>query len=244
MLASALGRNRGGGAFHQLEQCLLHAFARHVTRDRRVLGLAADLVDLVDIDDAALRLLDIIVRGLEQFQNDVLDILADIAGFGQRRRIGHGEGHVEGLGERLREQRLAAAGRTDEQDVRLGEFDLARALARMVEALVVIVHRHREHALGAVLADDIIVEHVADFLRRGHSAILLAGETRLGFLADDVVAQLDALVADEHCGSGDELAHFVLRFSAERAIQGALRIGTAQLGHSISFCSGCIMPGT
>jgi hypothetical protein len=55
MLAPALRRNARGGAFHQLEQRLLHALARHVAGDRRVFGLAADLVDLVDVDDAALR---------------------------------------------------------------------------------------------------------------------------------------------------------------------------------------------
>ena len=61
MLAAALRRDRGGGAFHQLEQRLLHALARHVAGDRGIVGLAADLVDLVDIDDAALRPLDIVV---------------------------------------------------------------------------------------------------------------------------------------------------------------------------------------
>src|SRR5690606_38753077 len=77
MLAPALRRHGGRGALHQLEQRLLHALARHIARDRRVLRLAADLVDLVNIDDAALRLLDIIVAGLQQLEDDVLDILAD-----------------------------------------------------------------------------------------------------------------------------------------------------------------------
>src|SRR3546814_7120083 len=47
MLAPALRRNRGGGPFHQLQQRLLNALARHVARDRGVLGLAAALFDLV-----------------------------------------------------------------------------------------------------------------------------------------------------------------------------------------------------
>src|SRR6185312_5100850 len=58
MLAAALRRNGGDGAFHDLQQRLLHALARNVARDRGVVGFAADLVDLVDIDDAALRTLD------------------------------------------------------------------------------------------------------------------------------------------------------------------------------------------
>src|SRR5204862_2209075 len=53
MLAPTLRRHRGDGAFHDLEQGLLHALARDVAGDRGVVGLAADLVDLVDVDDAA-----------------------------------------------------------------------------------------------------------------------------------------------------------------------------------------------
>jgi len=43
MLAPALRRHAGDRAFHDLEQRLLHPFARHVARDRRVVGFAADL---------------------------------------------------------------------------------------------------------------------------------------------------------------------------------------------------------
>src|SRR5204862_6449277 len=102
MLAAALRRYARNGAFHDLEQGLLNAFARYVARDRWVIGLAADLVDLVDIDDTALRALDVVIGRLQQLENDVLDILADIARFGQRGGIRHGEGHVENTRERLR----------------------------------------------------------------------------------------------------------------------------------------------
>ena len=43
--------HRHDGAFHDLEQCVLRALARDVAGDREVVGLAADLVDLVDLDD-------------------------------------------------------------------------------------------------------------------------------------------------------------------------------------------------
>ena len=118
------GGTDGDRAFDQLQQRLLHALARHVARDRRVVALARDLVDLVDVDDAALRLLDVVVALLQQLLDDVLDVLADVAGFGQRGRVGDHERHVEQPRERLREQRLAGAGRADQQDVRLGELDL------------------------------------------------------------------------------------------------------------------------
>src|SRR5207249_5788901 len=75
VLAAALGRDAGGGALDDLEQRLLHALARDVARDRRVVALARDLVDLVDVDDAALALLHVVVGVLEEREDDVLDIL-------------------------------------------------------------------------------------------------------------------------------------------------------------------------
>ena len=95
VLAPALGRHVGDGALDDLEQRLLHALAGDVAGDRRVLALARDLVDLVDVDDAALRALDVVVGGLQQLDDDVLDVLADVAGLGQGGGVGDGERHVE-----------------------------------------------------------------------------------------------------------------------------------------------------
>src|SRR5262249_9948684 len=106
VLAAALRRHRGDGALHDLEERLLHPLARDVTGDRRVVGFARDLVDLVDVDNAALRPLDVVVGRLQKLQDDVLDILADIARFGQRRRVGHRKRHVDDPREGLRQQRL------------------------------------------------------------------------------------------------------------------------------------------
>src|SRR5690606_3385722 len=112
--ATALRRDARDRALEDLEERLLHALPRDVARDRRVLGLARDLVDLVDVDDAGLGALDVVVGGLDELEQDVLDILADVAGLGERRRIRDRERHVEALRERLREVGLAAAGRADE----------------------------------------------------------------------------------------------------------------------------------
>ena len=168
VLAPALRRHRGDRALHDLQQRLLHALAGDVAGDRGVVGLAADLVDLVDVDDAALRPLDIVVGRLQQLQDDVLDVLADVAGLGQRRGIRHGERHVEDARQRLRQQRLAGAGRADQQDVRLGDLDVVVLLA-VRQPLVVVVHRNREHPLGVVLADHVVVQDLADLARRRHA---------------------------------------------------------------------------
>src|SRR6187401_2563971 len=82
-----------------------------------------------------------------------------------------------------------------------------------------------------VLANHVVIEHLADFLRRRNSVARLH---QRGFvlLADDVHAQLDALVADEHGRTGNELSHFMLALAAKRAIQGVLRIAAADFAHS------------
>jgi hypothetical protein len=101
------------------------------------------------------------------------------------------------------------------------------------EPLVVVVHRDREHALGVVLADHIVVENGADLHRRGH-AVARLDQARLVLLADDVHAELDAFIADEYGRAGDELADLVLALAAKGAIKGVFRIGSAHLAH-LSF---------
>src|SRR5262249_28086440 len=111
VLAAALRGNVGHRAFENLEQRLLDALARDVAGDGGILVLAADLVDLVDIDDALLALFDVAAGRLQQLEDDVLDILAHIARFGERRRVDDREGDRQQLGERLREERLSGTGR-------------------------------------------------------------------------------------------------------------------------------------
>src|SRR5712671_4118287 len=173
---------------------------------------------------------DIVVGRLQQLQDDVLDVLANVAGFGQRRRVRHGEGHVEDPRQRLGQQRLARTGRTDQQDVRLRKLDVV-VLGLVIEPLVVIVNGNREHFLGVALADHVVVEHLADFLRR-RDAVARLDQRGLVLLADDVHAEFDAFVADENGGSCDQFADFVLALAAERAIQRVLGVARADLTHS------------
>src|SRR5580704_1414396 len=116
VLAPTLRRDVRHRAFQDLQEGLLDALARHVARDRRVLVLAADLVDLVDVDDALLRLLDVAPGRLQQLEDDVFDVLPDVAGLRQRRRVHDREGDREEAGQGLGEERLAGAGRPNQQD--------------------------------------------------------------------------------------------------------------------------------
>ena len=66
MFAPALRGNVGHGAFQNLQQGLLDAFARNIAGDGRILVLLGDLIDLIDIDDSLLRALHIAAGILQQ----------------------------------------------------------------------------------------------------------------------------------------------------------------------------------
>ncbi len=81
-------------------------------------------------------------------------------------------------------------------------FDLASStspdLAPWFEPLVVDGGRRpRAYALGALLADHIVVEHIAIAWGVGTPPSFLPTRRALGLLADDIVAELDALITDE-----------------------------------------------
>src|SRR5262245_21860634 len=103
-------------------------------------------------------------------------------------------------------------------------------LGLVVETLVVIMDRDREHLLGVILIDDIVVKNFA-YLLRGRNAVARLHQLRLVLLADDVHAQLDALVADKYGRAGDELEHLVLALAAERAMERFLGFAAADLVH-------------
>src|SRR6185369_13511530 len=111
----------------------------------------------------------------------------------------------------------------DQKDVGFGELDVVAGLCAVREALVVVVDGDGEHALGAILADHIIVEHLAD-LGWGRDAVPRLDQGRLRFFTDDVVAKLDTLIADEDGRPGDQLPDLVLRLAAERAVKSALAV--------------------
>src|SRR3954447_2317471 len=226
VLAPALGRHRRHRSLEDLQQRLLDPLAGDVARDGRVVRLARDLVDLVDVDDSGLRLLDVEVSGLDQLQEDVLDVLADVAGFGQRGRVGERERHVEDARQRLRQQRLPAAGRAEQEDVRLLQLDVV-LVDRHLHALVVVVDGDGQRAFGLFLRDDVVVEDGVDVLRaREVLEVELGGSGQL--LIDDLVAEVDALVADIDPRPCDELLDLPLALATKTAEQLLVSVGCSR----------------
>ena len=246
VFSAALRRDVRDRALNDLEQCLLDTLTGDVAGNRAVFAPTRDLVDFVDIDDAALRAFHIIVCRLDQTEKNVLDVLTDIPRFRQGRRVRDGERHAEGARQRLREIGFPDAGGAEEQDVRLLQFDvvlcglfrgrlcripLIETLARLFalfflveaeDALVVVIDGDRENALCRVLPDDVFIEHGFDFLRfrervRRQRFRRFALRLRVRPI-EQILAGVYAVIADINAGGGgDQAEYLMLRPAAEGA---------------------------
>ena len=175
-----------------------------------------------------LGLLHIEVGRLDQLEEDVLDVLADVAGLGKRGGVGDRERDVQDLRKRLGEQRLAAPGRAEQEDVRLLQLEVGVLGLHHLHALVVVVDGHRQRALRGLLADDVLLEDGSRSpWASGGSRGRRSGSGEL--LVDDLVTEIDALVADVDARPGDQLLDLPLRLSAEAAEE--LLVGVGQACH-------------
>ena len=112
MFASALRRDVGYGAFEELQQRLLNAFPTDVACNRRILAFSGNFIDFIDVDDTVLRALNVVICGLNQAEQDVFNVFADVACFCQRRRVCDCKRNLQRFRKRLRQVCFAAAGRT------------------------------------------------------------------------------------------------------------------------------------
>ena len=162
--------------------------------------------------------LDVEVRRLEELEQDVLDVLADVAGLGQGGRVGDGERHVEHPRERLGEERLAAARGAEQEDVGLVELDVVVLRLAGLDALVVVVDRDRQDLLRVVLPDDVVVQELEDLLRLRQLVERDVGAARA---SSSAMMSLHRSMHSSQMytpGPGDELLDLLLGLRAEAAL--------------------------
>src|SRR5256885_2695287 len=101
MLAPTLRRHIRDSPFKDLQKRLLDTLAGNVASDGGVLVFPPNLVDFIDIDNASLGAAYVAVGRLQQFENDVFYILADVSRFSQRSRVHHGKRNIQHAGQSL-----------------------------------------------------------------------------------------------------------------------------------------------
>src|SRR4029077_8589176 len=196
VLSPPLRRHVGDGPLEQLEQGLLYALARHVAGDRDVLAGLADLVNLIDVDDAILGGGDLVVGRHHELEDQVLDVFADVAGLGQGGGVADGERDVQPAGQGLGQGGLAAARRADQENIALGDLDLLEiGIADLAaeHALVMVDDRDGQRLLHPLLADDVLVQVGQELAGRRY--FLELGILPL-MLLEEAVTHPDALDAD------------------------------------------------
>jgi hypothetical protein len=93
----------------------------------------------------------------------------------------------------------------------------------------VVVDGDGEGALGCLLADYVLLQDLVDLTRFGQVLEFDRGGSG-ELLVDDLVAEVDALVADIDAGAGDQLLDLALRLAAEAAKELLIGVcGTCQL---------------
>ena len=86
-----------------------------------------------------------------------------------------------------------------------------------LDPLVVVVDRDRKDLLRVDLPNDEFVQEGRNFAR-GREVFENEFGSITKLVRDDVVAQVNALIADVHAGSRDELLNLFLTLSAETAL--------------------------
>ena len=94
-----------------------------------------------------------------------------------------------------------------------------------------VVYSHRQAFFRLILTDNVIVEDGPDFTGPRHVTVVDL-HIFAKFFFDDLIAQLNAFVANVYSRTCDELFYLFLSFSAKRAFELALFI--AKLKHYLS----------
>src|SRR5699024_5966302 len=167
------------------------------------------LIYLIDIDNAAACSVHIKVRCLQQFEQDVFHVLADVTRLSQRRGVSDSERNVQHARESLRKVGLTGTSRSKHQDIGLGNLNIFISLSSVpsarrctsmrlvsLDALVVVVHRYRQHTLGRILANNVLVEEGRNFRRAWKLLFFAFSGSSLSctkFFFNDFIAELNAL---------------------------------------------------
>ena len=162
MFSSALRRNVCNSTLNNFKQCLLNALAAYVSGNRRIFGFSGYFIDFIDINNAAFRTFNVIIRRLDKLQKNILDVLTYISCFGECSCVGNRKRNVKRLCKRLSKQSFTNACGSQKEHV---AFCKIYAFIVCVSTLIMIVNRNAESNLSVILTDYIFIKNSLYFLR-------------------------------------------------------------------------------
>ena len=112
MLTATCWWNTCHRTFKNLQKCLLNTLARDITSNRKVLGLASNLVNLIDVDNAYLSALNIAVSSSNELKQDILDIFTNVASLSKSCCVSNSKRNLKKTSKRLSKQCFTSTGWT------------------------------------------------------------------------------------------------------------------------------------
>ena len=217
MLSSSLRRNAGNCALQDLKKRLLDTLTGYISCDGRILRLSCYLVDLINVDNAVLRTVNIIISCLNDLQQNILHILAYISGLREGCGVCNGKRYIQKSGKCLCQQCLTGTGGSQHKDITLLKFNVG--IFSRHNALIVIVNGYRQHLFRLILPDHIIIQKCLDLLWFQQidlpAAIFRVPCTVLIY---DLRTDFHAFITDiSSAGSCNQFPYLFFCLSAERA---------------------------
>ena len=121
----------------------------------------------------------------------------------------------------------------EDQDLELQKSNILLLGLHHLHPLVMVVDGHRQRALGRLLSHHVLLEDRVDLLGLREVLEVEAGGAGQ-LLIDDLVAEVDALVADVDARPGDELLDLSLRLAAETAEELFVGVSGSSQGSSLA----------
>src|SRR5262245_24208194 len=101
-----------------------------------------------------------------------------------------------------------------------------------------VIHRHRQGALRALLADDILTQDIEDLFRFGNGSEIVELIAGVDLPLDHIVAQVYAFHADTAVQSEDQFGNLLARFPAQHAAPHLVAIDRGSWWHSVfPYCA-------
>ncbi len=154
------------GLLHEFEEGGLDAAAGDVAPDHAAFG--CEFIDFINVDDAVFGEGDVAIGFLDEFADEVIDISADVSGFGEFGGVGFDKGNADEFGDVFDEVGFPNAGGTDDDDVLFLQLEAFAVFVMRFErfhVVVVVTDGDGEGFLGFILANDVAVEVRFDITR-------------------------------------------------------------------------------